>query len=137
MIIICAHSCFRDDTAWCELTKEIQPRVRIWQRSIGFGCCGCPRGTKHPASIRVSSQENGAIGGVNDRGSGYIDSITFMTWLKHFAAIAGCTKGDTHILLLDGHESHTPWRRSTSLGSMASYYLHFLRIAHTGSSHST
>ena len=29
MIIIFAHSCFRDDTAWCELTKEIQPRVRM------------------------------------------------------------------------------------------------------------
>ena len=29
-----------------------------------------------------------------------------MTWLKHFAAIAGCTKDDPHIVLLDGHESH-------------------------------
>lgn len=43
---------------------------------------------------------------VNDRGSGYIDSITFMTWLKHFSSIAGCSKDDPHILLLDGHESH-------------------------------
>ena len=48
----------------------------------------------------------GALGVVNDRGSGYIDSITFMTWLKHFATIAGCSKDDQHILLLDGHESH-------------------------------
>ena len=48
----------------------------------------------------------GALGVVNDRGSGYIDSITIMTWLKHFATIAGCSKDDPHILLLDGHESH-------------------------------
>ena len=48
----------------------------------------------------------GALGVVNVRGSGYIDSITFMTWLKHFSSIAGCSKDDPHILLLDGHESH-------------------------------
>ena len=48
----------------------------------------------------------GAIGEVNARGSGYIDSSLFMTWLRHFAAVAGCNKENPHVLLLDGHESH-------------------------------
>ena len=61
---------------------------------------------KRMVNVLMNGAPAGAIGGVNDRGSGYIDSITFMTWLKHFAAIAGCTKDDPHILLLDGHESH-------------------------------
>ena len=61
---------------------------------------------KRMVNVLMDGAPAGAIGGVNDRGSGYIDSITFMTWLKHFAAIAGCIKDDPHILLLDGHESH-------------------------------
>ncbi|KAI0229911.1 hypothetical protein LSAT2_019672 [Lamellibrachia satsuma] len=61
---------------------------------------------KRMVNVLMNGAPAGAIGGVNDRGSGYIDSITFTTWLKHFAAIAGCTKDDPHILLLDGHESH-------------------------------
>ena len=57
-------------------------------------------------NVIMNGAPAGAIDGVSDRGSGYIDSITFMTWLKHFAAIAGCSKDDPHILLLDGHDSH-------------------------------
>lgn len=56
---------------------------------------------KRMVNVLMNGAPAGAIGG-----SGYIDSITFMTWLKHFAAIADCTKDDPHILLLDGHESH-------------------------------
>ena len=61
---------------------------------------------KRMVNVLMNGAPAGAIGGVNDCGSGYIDSITFMMWLKHFAVIAGCTKDDPHILLLDGHESH-------------------------------
>ena len=48
----------------------------------------------------------GAIGEVNARGSGYIDSSLFMAWLRHFAAVACCNKENPHVLHLDGHESH-------------------------------
>ena len=48
----------------------------------------------------------GAIGEVNARGFGYIDSRLFMTWLRHFATVAGCNKENPHVLLLDGRESH-------------------------------
>ena len=63
------------------------------------------------ASVRVPSQEN-----VRCRHewhsflvqvvSSMIDSTTFMTWLKHFSSIVGCSKDEPHILLLDGNESH-------------------------------
>ena len=50
---------------------------------------------------------DGAIGTVNERGSGYIDSALFLVWLKHFVSFTGCTKDNRHVVLLDGHVSHT------------------------------
>ena len=48
----------------------------------------------------------GAIGGINDRGSGSTDSALFLRWIRHFVSMAGCTKDSPHILLVGGHESH-------------------------------
>ena len=47
----------------------------------------------------------GAIGGVNDRGSRYIDSALFLMWIRRFVSMAGYTKHSPHILLVDGDES--------------------------------
>ena len=48
----------------------------------------------------------GAVGEVNDRGTGYIDSVLFPKYLEHFAKYANCSKERPCILILDGHESH-------------------------------
>ena len=47
-----------------------------------------------------------AIGGVNVKGTGYIDQTLFLGWLHHFQAVTNCSINAKHLLLLDGHESH-------------------------------
>ena len=63
-----------------------------------------------PGKRMLNQLMNGApisvIGGVNDRGSGYTDSVLFLRWIRHFVSMAGCTKDSPHILLVGGHESH-------------------------------
>ena len=49
----------------------------------------------------------GSIGTVNERASGYIDSALFLRWMHLFVATVGCSKESPHLLLLDGHASHT------------------------------
>ena len=48
----------------------------------------------------------GAIGGVNDLCSWYLDYALSLRWIRHFVSMAGCTKASPRILLMGGHESH-------------------------------
>ncbi|KAK2158133.1 hypothetical protein LSH36_176g00022 [Paralvinella palmiformis] len=61
-----------------------------------------------PCKRMLTTLMNGApaFGVVNEHGSGYIDGILFMKWLKQFVEISGCIKEHPHLFLLEGHESH-------------------------------
>ena len=61
---------------------------------------------KRMPNKHMNGASAGAIGGVNDRGSVYIDSALFLRWTGHFVSVAGCTKDSPHILLMGGRESH-------------------------------
>ena len=56
--------------------------------------------------ILMQGAPAGAIGGVNVKGTGYIDQTLFLRWLHHFQAVTNCSINAKHLLLLDGHESH-------------------------------
>ena len=70
-------------------------------------CCMNATGGFIPPLFVFPRCPDGAIGTVNERGSGYIDSALFLVWLKHFVSFTGCTKDNRHVVLLDGHVSHT------------------------------
>ena len=85
---------------FCECCWGVYPAtvvgVLLWEC-----CCGGTAGVFTSPLLCA-----GAIGGVNDRGSRYIDSALFLMWIRRFVSMAGCTKHSPHILLVVGDESH-------------------------------
>lgn len=63
-----------------------------------------PRKRMNPTFM--TGAPTGAVGVVNERGTGYIDGPLFLKYLEHFVATTGCNTENGHLIILDGHDSH-------------------------------
>ena len=83
-------------------------------KNVTVVCCMNAAGTyvpplfifprKRMADGLITGAPIGSLGCVTP--SGWIDSETFIKWLKHFASFTKCSKENQVLLVLDGHHSH-------------------------------